>query len=118
MNDNLVVVPNSQLVDTILTNLRGPDGALSVEVDLNVATGSDLQTIESVTLEAAEEAMKSANGADSKLAPSLYFQTATGAAYGVAVLLRVTESAHIEKVRHEFVKRLTESYRTKEIKLA
>ena len=27
MNDNVVVVPNSQLVDTILTNLRGPDGA-------------------------------------------------------------------------------------------
>ena len=97
INDNLVVVPNSQLVDTILTNLRGPDGVLSVEVDLNVASGSDLETIESVTLQAAGEAMKSVNGADSKLAPSVYFQSASGAAYGVAVLLRVTESATSRK---------------------
>ncbi len=118
INDNLVVVPNSQLVDTILTNLRGPDGALSVEVDLNVATGSDLQDIESVTLAAAAEAMKSTNGVESRLAPSLYFQSATGASLAVAVLLRVAESAQIEKVRHEFVKRLTQSYQAKEIKLA
>lgn len=118
MNDNLVVVPNSQLVDTILTNLRGPDGSLSVEIDLNVAAGTDLQTIESVTLQAASAAMKSANGDESKLAPSVHFQSASGAIYGLAVLLRVAESANIEKVRHEFVKRLTESYRVKEIKLA
>ena len=118
MNDNIVVVPNSQLVDTILTNLRGPDGALGVEVDLNVAAGPDLQTIETVTLEAASEAMKSANGSESELRPSVYFQTASGASFGLAVLLRVAQSSHIERVRHEFVKRLTESYRDKEIKLA
>jgi small-conductance mechanosensitive channel len=118
MNDNLVVVPNSQLVDTILTNLRGSDGSLSVEIDLNVAAPTDLTTIEAVTLEAASEAMTSANGLESKLLPSIHFQTASGAAYGLAVLLRVTESANIEKVRHEFVKRLTQSYQAKEIKLA
>jgi small-conductance mechanosensitive channel len=118
MNDNVVVVPNSQLIDAILTNLRGPDGALSVEVDFNVAAGTDLQKIEDVTRDAASAAMKSANGNESKLAPSVYFQSATGASFGVAVFLRVAHSADIEKVRHEFVKRMTESYRQNEIKLA
>jgi small-conductance mechanosensitive channel len=118
MNDNIVVVPNSQLVDTILTNLRGPDGALGVEVDLNVAAGPDLQKIEAVTLAAAAEAMKSANGEESMLKPAVHFQNATGASFAMAVLLRVAESAAIETVRHEFVKRLTASYREKEIKLA
>jgi small-conductance mechanosensitive channel len=118
MNDNVVVVPNSQLVDTILTNLRGPDGALGVEIDLSVAAEADLQKIEDVTRAAASEAMKSANGDASKLVPSVFFQNATGAAFGLAVFLRVAESADIEKVRHEFIKRLSESYRSKDIKLA
>jgi len=118
MNDNVVVVPNSQLVDAILTNLRGPDGALSVEVDLNVAAGPDLELIEDVTRAAATAAMKSANGDRFKFEPSVYFQSASGSAVGVAVFLRVAESAAIEGVRHEFVKRVTESFREKDIKLA
>ncbi len=69
MNDNVVVVPNSQLVDAILTNLRAPDGALSVEVDLNVAAGPDLQLIEDVTMETASAAMKSVNGNGFKFEP-------------------------------------------------
>jgi len=62
--------------------------------------------------------LKSANGDASKLVPSVFFQSASGAAFGLAVFLRVAESADIERVRHEFVKRLSESYRAKDIKLA
>jgi small-conductance mechanosensitive channel len=119
MNDNIVVVPNSQLVDAILTNLRGPHGALTVEVDITVATGPELQKIEDVTRQAAAEAMKSAsNGNGAKLEPEVFFQSVTGASFGVAVFLRVSESSQIELVRHDFVKRVTESYRQNEIKLA
>jgi len=118
MNDNIVVVPDSQLVDAILTNLRAPDGALSVEVDPNVAAEADLQQVESVTREAASEAMKYANDNGSKFAPSVYFQNASGNSFGLTVFLRVAESAAIERVRHEFVKRVTESYRQKDIRLA
>ncbi|HMD49967.1 MAG TPA: mechanosensitive ion channel domain-containing protein [Bryobacteraceae bacterium] len=118
MNDNVVVVPNSQLVDAILTNLRAPDGALSVEVDLNVAAGPDLQLIEDVTMETASAAMKSVNGNGFKFEPSVYFQSVSGSSLGLAVFLRVAESVAIEKVRHEFVKRVSEVYRQKDIKLA
>jgi small-conductance mechanosensitive channel len=119
MNDNIVVVPNSQLVDAILTNLRGPTGALTIEIDLTVAAGPELQKIEDVTRQAAAEAMKSANdGNGAKLEPAVFFQSVTGASFGVAVFLRVAESSQIEQVRHDFVKRVTESYRQNEIKLA
>jgi small-conductance mechanosensitive channel len=119
MNDNIVVVPNSQLVDAILTNLRGPMGALTIEIDLTVAAGPDLQKIEDVTRQAAAEAMKQVNQSNGvELEPAVYFQSVTGAAFGVAVFLRVAESSAIEQVRHDFVKRVSESYRQQEIKLA
>ncbi len=119
MNDNIVVVPNSQLVDAILTNLRGPTGALTIEIDLTVAAGPELQKIEDVTRQAAADAMKSVNdGNGAKLEPAVFFQSVTGASFGVAVFLRVAESSQIEQVRHDFVKRVTESYRQNEIKLA
>jgi hypothetical protein len=62
--------------------------------------------------------MKSANGDGFKFEPSVYFHSASGNSFGLAVFLRVGESADIEKVRHEFVKRLTDSFRQKDIKLA
>lgn len=118
MNNNAVVVPNSQLVDAILTNQRASDGALNVEVDLNVAAGPDLQLIEDVTRESASAAMKSVNGDGAEFEPSVYFQSANASGLGLAVLLRVGDSAAIEKVRHEFFKRVAEGYRQKDIKLA
>jgi small-conductance mechanosensitive channel len=119
MNDNIVVVPNSQLVDSILTNLRGPQGALTIEVDLTVAAGPELHKIEEVTHQAAAEAMKFTNdGADAGLEPAVYFQSISGASLGVAVLLRVARSSDIEQVRHDFVKRVSELYKHQEIKLA
>ena len=54
--------PNSQLVDAIFTNLRTRDGALSIEIDLNVAGASDLERVERVTSEIASSVMASVDG--------------------------------------------------------
>jgi small-conductance mechanosensitive channel len=119
MNDNIVVVPNSLLVDAILTNLRGQDGALTIEVDLTVAAGPELHKIEEVTRQAAAEAMKSATEGDgAQLEPAVYFQSVSGASLGMVVFLRVSRSSQIEQVRHDFVKRVSELYKQQEIKLA
>lgn len=118
MNDNVVVVPNSQLVDAIVTNLRASDGALTIELDVNVVGGSDLQKVESVTLDVAREAMKAVEKRDNGFAPSVYFQTVSAGAVGMAVFLRISHSAEIERVKHEFIKRLTNRYAAEQIKLA
>ncbi|HYB90718.1 MAG TPA: mechanosensitive ion channel domain-containing protein [Candidatus Binataceae bacterium] len=118
MNDSVVVVPNSQLVDAIVTNLRTPEGALSVEIDLTVAAGSDLDKVERITTEVACDVMKAANSGDSGHAPSVYFRSVSAGAVGMAVLLRVSRSADIEKARHQLIKRLTDRYAKEEIKLA
>ena len=118
MNENLVVVPNSQLIDAIFTNLRAPDGALCVEVDLNVAGGSELGRVEKVTGEVASEAMKAIEGGNTNFEPSIYLQTVSAGAIGMSVSLRISRSADIQRTKHEFIRRLAERYAREEIKLA
>lgn len=118
LNDNVVVVPNSLLVDAILTNLRSIDGALSVEMDFNVAGDSDLEKVEHVTQQVAAEAMKNAERNGANFTPSVYFQAVSASAFQVAVFLRVSHSSIIEQVKHDFVKRLTQRYRQENIKLS
>ena len=118
MNDNIVIVPNSQLVDAIFTNLRARDGALSIEIDINVAGGSDLERVEKVTSEVASSVMAAVDGNHNRFAPSVYFQSLSASAIGMAVFLKIMRSADIEKAKHEFIKRLTERFAREEIKLA
>jgi small-conductance mechanosensitive channel len=118
MNDNLVVVPNSLVVDAIVTNLRAPDGALTIEMDINVAGGTDLDKLERVTMEVAAEAMKAVENGESRFQPSVFLQSVSAGAVGAAVFLRISHSSDIERVRHEFIKRLSNRFATEQIKFA
>ena len=58
-------------MEAIFTNLRTREGALSIETDLNVAGGSDLERVEPVTSEIASSVMASVDGYHTRFAPSL-----------------------------------------------
>jgi len=118
MNDNTVIVPNSQLVDAIFTNLRARDGALSIEIDISVAGSSDLERVERVTSEIASSVMAAVDGDHARFEPSVYFQSLSASAIGMAVLLKILRSTDIEKTKHEFIKQLTQRFAKEDIKLA
>ena len=118
MNENIVIVPNSQLVDAIFTNLRARDGALSIELDISVAGGSDLERVERVTSEIASSVMAAVDGDHTSFAPSVYFQSLSANAIGMAVFLKILRSTDIEKTKHEFIKQLTQRFAKEDIKLA
>jgi len=118
MNDNTVIVPNSQLVDAIFTNLRARDGALSIEIDISVAGSSDLERVERVTSEIASSVMAAVDGDHARFEPSVYFQSLSASAIGMAVFLKILRSTDIEKTKHEFIKQLTQRFAKEDIKLA
>ncbi len=55
--NNMVVVPNSQMVSTIITNYYMPEHEMSVPVQVGVHYDSDLEEVEKVTCEVAQEIM-------------------------------------------------------------
>ena len=55
MFNNLVIIPNSQMANSIVTNYYSPSPAISVMVYCGVSYDSDLHVVESVVIEAAQE---------------------------------------------------------------
>jgi small-conductance mechanosensitive channel len=104
LNDSIVVVPNSQLIDTILINYRTPDGNLSLEVDLSFAGGADLDRVEQIAIEVARDVMQTVRGGVVGFKPSVYFQGATVGQVAFSVFMRVSAGSAFEPVRHEFIK--------------
>ncbi len=56
--NNMVIIPNSVLSDTIVTNYQSPSNAVSVLVHCGVSYESDLQQVHDLALEASRAAIK------------------------------------------------------------
>jgi small-conductance mechanosensitive channel len=106
-----VVVPNTKLAGSVLTNfdLPGVDTAFVVEVP--VAIGGDLERVETATLETARETIRAVAGATRGFDPSVRFLGFGETGLKLAVVLSATGIKVMPLVRHEFLKRLTERYR-------
>ena len=55
--NNLVIIPNSVLADTIVINTRSPDPAVNVMVTCGVSYSSDLAEVERVVMEVAQQVL-------------------------------------------------------------
>lgn len=127
--EGAVVVPNSRLAQSVLTNFTLPDGDSAIAIDITVAATSDLDRVEAVTLEVAREVLRAASSASSNLGtspndasiaadeePSVRFQGFTAATVRLTVGLRTSRDA--AAIRHEFIKRLSTRYQREGITLA
>jgi small-conductance mechanosensitive channel len=56
--NNLVIVPNSKMVDTIVTNYFSPNPAMNVIVNCGVSYDSDLALVERIVLEVARTVLR------------------------------------------------------------
>jgi small-conductance mechanosensitive channel len=108
--NNLVVVPNSRLAEIIVKNYALPETEQAALVKVGVAYGSDLDTVERVTVETARDVQRTVTGADPMFEPFIRFNTFGESSIDLTVILRVRTFVDRYLVIHEFVKRLQRSY--------
>jgi len=60
--ENVVVIPNSQLADMVITNYHMPHARTGLVVEFGVAYGADLKKVEKIALEVATKVMKDVAG--------------------------------------------------------
>ncbi len=65
--NNTVIIPNSKIVDSVITNYYVPEQALAVLVQAGVHYDSDLEHVERVTIEVAKEIQRKVKGAIQEL---------------------------------------------------
>jgi len=109
--NNIILIPNSKLAQTIITNYYLPQKDLAVLVDVGVHYESDLEKVEKVTIEVGEEVMKEVEGGVPEFKPFIRFHTFADFSINFTVILRAKKFVDRYLIKHEFVKRLQRRYK-------
>ena len=110
LGGNTIIVPNQKLASSVLTNYDMPAQEISVAIPVGVSYASDLDEVERVTLEVANEVMEAFDH-DVESDPVVRFHTFGDSAIEFNVVLRTSSFVNQFLLKHEFIKALTRRYR-------
>ncbi len=113
--NNMIIIPNSKLASTILTNFNQPVREMSVLVQVGVHYDSDLEKVEGVTIEVAKQVMNEVEGGVSGFEPFIRYHTFDQSSINFTVILRSKEFVNKYIVKHEFIKRLKKRFNKENI---
>lgn len=115
LSNNLVVVPNARLIDSVITNYSLPEQELSVLVQVGVHYDSDLEMVERVVCEVGKEVMQTVKGGIPESEPFIRYHTFGDSSINFTVILRAREFVDNYLIKHEFVKALHRRFRKEDI---
>ena len=115
--NNLTIVPNATLASAVITNFTLPDQELAVLVPVGVSYDSDLSRVENVTVAVGREVMVEVKGGVPTFEPFIRYNAFGDSSIKFTVILRGREVVDQHLIRHEFIKRLHERYRTEGIEI-
>ncbi|MFH1478787.1 MAG: mechanosensitive ion channel domain-containing protein [Candidatus Omnitrophota bacterium] len=113
--NNVVVIPNKQLVSSKILNYYYPETEMAVLVQVGVHYSSDLEHVEKVTIEVAKETLKETQGGVPSFEPFIRYHTFNDFSIDFTVILRAKEFVDNYLIKHEFIKRLHERYKKEAI---
>ena len=116
--NNIVVVPNSKLAESIITDYYAPEKEMSVVIPCGVSYGSDLENVERVTVEVARGVLRKVEGGVANFEPFIRYNKFGDSNIEFSVILRVREFTDKFLVTHEFMKELKKAYDKEEIEIA
>lgn len=103
---NLIVIPNSLLASSIVTNYSLPVTNLWITVRVGVSYDSVLEEVERVAIEVAEQALEAVTGKTPDEAPMVRYREFGDSSIDFDVLLPADKFTDQFIIRHEFIKRL------------
>ena len=114
---NLIIVPNSILANSVITNFSRPQKKMSVIIEVGVSYDSDLAKVERVTIDVAKKIVKEVQGGEAEFEPIMRYHTFSDFSINFSVILRVKEYINKYLVRHEFIKALHKRYNEEGIEI-
>jgi small-conductance mechanosensitive channel len=108
--NNIVLIPNAKLAQSVITNYYLPEKEMAVLVQVGVHYASDLKKVERVTCEVAKEVMREVPGGVPGFEPFIRYHTFADFSINFTVILRAKEFVDNYLIKHEFIKRLHERF--------
>ena len=118
LSDNMVVMPNAKLAESLATNYSRPADEMSVYVQVGVSYFSDLDEVERVTIDVAKSVLANTEGAIANYEPSIWFSEFGDSNINFWVVLRCGGYLQSWTVRHNFVRELFNRYRQEGIEIS
>lgn len=115
--NNLVIIPNTRLASTVVTNYSLPESETAVLVPVGVSYDSDLERVEQVTLEVAREVLRTVPVGVPDFEPVVRYHTFGDSGIQFTVVLRSRTYPDQPVLRHEFIKQLYRRYRQEGIEI-
>lgn len=107
--NNLVVIPNEKLAQSVFTNYHLPESEIVTEVSVNVPFESDLERVERAAFQAATSAAKACGGLLSNGEPKVSFRSFVNNDIETSVSIRVPEPGKRSNARHLLVRALRDA---------
>lgn len=104
--NNIVIVPNRRMTDSILVNDSLPEQQIACLIECGVDYTSDLEHVERITLEIARNVQEHVEGARRDWNPFMRFHTFADSNINFRVYLRAEDYFARLLVTHEFIKQL------------
>ncbi|MGD9380804.1 MAG: mechanosensitive ion channel family protein [candidate division WOR-3 bacterium] len=115
--NNLIVIPNAKLANSVITNFSRPQKKMSVIIQVGVSYDSDLAEVERITKEVAKQVVTEVQGGVPEYEPLIRYHTFADFSINFSVIIRVKEFVNKYLVRHEFIKALHKRYNEEGIEI-
>jgi small-conductance mechanosensitive channel len=108
--NNAVLIPNSRLAQSVVTNYHRPSRDMAVLVQVGVHYSSDLEQVERVTCQVARGIMRTVPGGVADFDPFIRYHTFADSSINLTVILRAQQFTDQFLIKHEFIKALARAF--------
>ena len=104
--NNLVIIPNSRLADSVITNYFGPSMEMAVLVNCGVSYNADLSKVEAIAREATREVIGVLDEVDKTFEPYFAYEEFGDSNINFWIWLQAKDRLASFRVKSELIKRL------------
>ena len=113
--NNIVIIPNNKLSQSIVTNYSLPDKSMAVQISLSVSYSTDPDRIERILIEEAEKAAEEVQGILKEPRPSVRFVGFGESSLDFSLVCQVREFTDQIPVQNELRKRIIRRFKAEDI---
>jgi small-conductance mechanosensitive channel len=117
LSNNVVILPNTKIANSKLTNYDLPDKETAVLLQVGVSYDSDLDHVERVTVDVSKEVLGRVTGGAPGFEPFIRYHTLGDSSIDFTVILRAKQFTDQYLLKHEFTKALHARYRQENISI-
>jgi small-conductance mechanosensitive channel len=116
--NNMVIVPNSKLSQSVVTNYYLPERRMAIMMPVSVSYDADPDTVERVLIDEANKAVGEVAGLLAEPAPAVRFVPGFGASsLDFTLICHVSEALDQQPVQHELHKRIFKRFKREGIEI-